>query len=767
MYINSLSPELDEMLAYDNTNDIVQMEISDATMLKEYFTEKVVKMLLDKQRLLVVTPDSMDPAIPAKILSQSNLAHFTNICDASGQSPDILERVRSLTQLVEIPLLRQEYQHIILKHKELTNKIHNTLLSINKRSVKSPSFKEMLLGIKPRPKSDIPESLIEEISDININPRILKNINKLQAELQPRFIYMDTCVKMNPSCIEDKEALSLARFELADIKQEVSNALLGIERELFLMKRIISYELEDELTAWAKIKEELQNVFLENELDNYHSSFEENGVPIIEKFHGFKYLKLSVHIVPEMGWGQVSNILGVVNAVIDQAKLSTDTYFAEYVRKLSPFNTNNEELDAYINESIEALKRVNNCKYIDYKSPIQFLQVDALLNTLRSVSNEVNLCESGLTDTDYINFKRYVADLNISQNIINGLYNLKNESWSDVISFYGQRSHLMVNYSSNMNQLQDWYEELKSNSDLLRHTTHKEVHNRWCTARKEAITTLRNKQWDTFQYIIEGKGEALSAAEILKSIGSNIQDFFPVTVVSESDLNRVLSNSNYTFDDVFYLDHKRINSKGVISCLNRNVKVTCASTYTVDLSDLTDQYSVISNFNADTRIANNIQLNELEKSDRYKQALSLANNLITQVKSVSIYKMGSRVIITTLSPLLNKRINKLAKISINNVLYNETKEISHIVETLLHYDNIVLLIENDLLNDHNGMSTLWQHTVLRQLEGAGVNIFNLYTHELYQDLNGSINRLIAQVVPNSKVAKQSVELKEEQVALLT
>ena len=767
MYINSLSPELEEMLAYDNTNDIVHIEISDATMLKEYFTEKVVKMLLDKQRLLVVTPNSMDPSIPARILSQSNLAHFTNICDASGQSPDILERLRALTQLVEIPLLRQEYQHIILKHKELSNKIHDTLLSINKRSVKSPSFKEMLLGIKQRPKADISESLVEEISDINLNPRILNNISKLQNALQPRFIYMDTCVKMNTSCIEDKEALTLARKELSQLKRQLSSALLDMERELFLMKRIISYELEDELTAWVKIKEELQNVFLESELDNYHSSFETKGIPIIEKFHGFKYLKLSVHVVPEIGWGQVSNVLGVVNSVIDQAKVSVDIYFSEYVRKLSPFNTNNTELDAHVSTSIETIKKVNNCKYIDFKSPIQFLQVDALLASLREVSNQVNLCDSALNDSDYINFKSYQADLNISQAVINGLYQLRDKNWSDVISFYGQRSHLMANYNSNMNQLQDWYEELKSNSDLLRHTTHKEVHNRWCSVRKEALSFLRNNVWEAYQYIVDGKGNPLTPDEILEKVGNNIQDFFPITVVSESDLNRVFSNSNFTFDDVFYLDHKRIDKGGIVKCLDKKLKVTSASTYTVDMKALTNQYSVISNYNADTRITNNLELKLLEKSDRYRYALSLASNLITQVKSVSIYKLGGQVIITTLSPLLNQRIGNLANITVNNILYKETKEISHIVETLLHYDNITLLIENDLLNDHNGMSTLWQHTVLRQLEGAGLSIFNLYTHDLYQDLSGSINRLIAHVVPKNTTHNENAELKEEQIALLT
>ena len=767
MYINSLSPELEEMLAYDNTNDIVHMEISDATMLKEYFTEKVVQLLLNKQRLLVVTPDSMDPSIPAKILSQSNLAHFTNLCDASGQSPDIVERLRALTQLTEIPLLRQEYQHIQLKHKDLSTKIHNTLLSINKSSIKSPSFKDMLLSIKPRPKADIPESLIEKVSEININPRILANIDKLQADLQPRFVYMDTCVLMNPAFLEDTEALHLARQQLSIIKQEVTSALIGIEQELFLMKRIISYELEDELSAWMKIKEELQNAFLESELDNYYSSFEKTGLPIIDKFHGYKYLKLSVHIVPEMGWGQVSNILNIVDAVIDQAKLSIDTYHTEYVRKLSPFNTHNPELDIHVAASIEALKHINSCKYIDFKSSIQFLQVDALLGSLKEAYDQVSLCESALSDTDYINFKKYVRDLNISQEVVNGLYKLNDQSWSDVISFYGQRSHLMVNYNSSMNQLQDWYEELKNNSDLLRHTTHKEVHNRWCSARKEALSTLRNKQWAAYQYIIEGIGAPISTAEILDKIADNIQEFFPITVVSESDMDRVFSNSNYTFDDVFYLDHKRIYTDGIVKCMNHKLKVTSASTYTVDMTGLTNQYSVVSNYNTDTRISNNVNLQELEKSDRYRYALSLANNLITQVKSVSIYKLADKVIITTLSPLLNKRINNLAKISINNVLYNETREISHIVETLLHYDDICLLIENDLLNDQNGLSALWQHTVLRQLEGAGLSIFNLYTHQLYQDLNGSISRLVAEIVPSSAKPTQVAELKEEQVVLLT
>ncbi len=760
MYINCLSPELEETLAYENANDIIHLEISDAAMLKAYFTEKVVKTLLDRQKMLVVIPDRMDSSIPSKILSNQNLAHLSTTVSTQGLGAQSVVRMKSLANLTEIPLLRQEYQHLLLKYKETSLKIHNTLSTISKRNIKSPSFKEMLLSIKPRPKANLPESLIEEIADMNLNNHVIKAIVKLQRDYKPRFVYMDDTTLLDASCIEDENSLVLARSSVEEIKQKVNSALLGLEEELYLMKRVIVYELEDEIAQWTKIKEELQTVFLENELDNYPSSFKDKGLPLINQLKGRKYLKFSLTVIPEIGWGQVSNVLSIISAIIDQATNSIDIYFEEYVRKLSPFNTSNKLLDDYIADAIQSLKEINQCKYIGDQAPVQFLQVDSLLKTLKSAHQRISLNHRALSDADYINFRIQVKELNMSQSLLEGLYHLQNEDWSGLIEFYGQRSHLMQGYDANMTRLSDWYEELASTQNLLKHTSHKEVHNRWHRIRDEALTDIRNTKWGNYSSVFESKEEVPDLAANVKELQGWGQCFFPIMIVQESQMKTMLQTTGFEFDQVFFMDQKDISLSDLKLFTEKDVNITIASTYSVDMSQVSEYYSLISNYISNTLISHSTKLAKLEKSDRYKYSLLLANNLLSSSEAVNIYKLGSKVIITTLDPLLNKRIDQSSQIESHNILYHTTQEPSHLVETFIHYDDITILLENDLLNDHNGMSTLWQHEVIKQLKNAGITIRNVFTHELYQDLNGTISQLVRNIMP------AKLELKERKEALV-
>jgi len=484
MYINHLPPVLEEILQDEQTNDIVHLEISDADMLKDYFIEKTIRGLVDKKRILVVVPDRMDISIPTKILTNNQLAHYSATYPQGNIPALISDKLRSLGDLKPIPLLRQEYQHILLKYQELSHKIHDTLLSINKAGIKSPSFKEMLLSIKPRPAADIPTSVVEKISEVNLNEDSISSIRSLQKLLQKRFVYIDSCAHMTDACIEDAEALKLAQQEISLIKTDLNQVIIDLERELFLMKRVINYELEEELSSWLQIKEELQNALLENELDNRHSSFEDRCLPILKKLSGYKYLKLSINVIPEMGWGQVSNILEVITAVMDSAKTSIDIYFEEYVRKLSLYNTSNEHIDASVREALAIIRRVNNCKYLDHQCKDTYLQVDALVSDLKSAYQKTLLCASALDDEAYMVFKMEAKSLNIDSDLMRALYQLDSEDWSRLIEFYGQRSHLINNYNANMGQIENWSNDLKATHQLIKHTVQKEIHNKWCAVRR-------------------------------------------------------------------------------------------------------------------------------------------------------------------------------------------------------------------------------------------------------------------------------------------
>jgi len=178
MYTSCLPPALDQVVSQRQLNDALLLEIPDEKLLKLFFVELTMSNLLAKRSSLIVVPDTMSVETPSHILSHYGLGHLVGSLDHEAALKNCIQRLKVLLASQEIPMLRQEYQHVQLKKKELETKIHDTLVSINKANVKRPSFKKMLLSIKMRPRKSISESLIEEITAIHISP---KAIDAIQA----------------------------------------------------------------------------------------------------------------------------------------------------------------------------------------------------------------------------------------------------------------------------------------------------------------------------------------------------------------------------------------------------------------------------------------------------------------------------------------------------------------------------------------------------------------------------------------------------------
>ncbi len=752
-----LSPVLADMLAAESSSDIYSVEISDAGMLKEFFAQKLTQSLLKKQRLLVVIPDKMSVSVPSKILSNYNLAHYSCAFQNNDVTDVLLsERVRLLASLSEIPLLRQEYGHIQLKFKDIANKVHETLLLINKAGIKNPSFKQMLLSTKEKPKSELPESVVESIASVNINPTVLDQIASLQSMYQPHFFYMQHSSRLTNACLEDHEAYHFAIEEMSSIQKAMYKNVMAIEKELYQMKKIISFEVEEELAKWSKIKEELQEAFLDYELENMPSSFEEKGFPIVQKLKGWKYLKINLEIIAEKGWGQVSKLLSVMDAVMEAAPTSINTYFEEYVRKLSPFHTMNETLDEQVSEAFKLLQAVNSSKYIEFHCKPQFLQLDALINGIKETYQQILICKNALSDSEFMRFKRLLYDINVESEVIQCLLSLENGSWQDIIEYYGLQSHLNANYSTQMCRLEDWYRDLNSCYLNLKHVENKELHNRWCSQRQQSLTNIKNTNWEMYQDLFQKEKKDFSFQYLMSKLGNDLQNFFPIMIAHESDIKYVMTHPCLEFDEALFLDLKDISITDVSLMQDKRVNTTIASTYNLDVEDLMNQFGVIKSYCSDPRVEQSKILESLEQSRRYRYALDLSGLIANQIDSANIYKIHGTTIISCVDEKLDKKIREKMNVSAANILHTATKDISNFVETLLHYDDLILIIENNLLNDHHGFSILWQQSIVELIRDSGIKVCNMNTYELYQDAQSALEDLIKEINP-----ARIVEPKEE------
>jgi len=740
MYTTCLPPVLEELLSTSTQEDTLLLEIQDEEMLRLFFVEKIIASLLDKQSTLVVIPDGMSTSIPSQILSKQGLGKLVASLSFEDKLDNSAAKIKELLSNQEIPMLRQEYQNNILKKRELVHKIHNTLLSINKGSVHSPSFKKMLLSIKMRPRKSISESLIERITSIQITSRALEMIRQLQGSFKERFVYMDQAAKLSGAHLEDAEALQLAREGVSDLYEKASGSLQRLEKELWLKKRVITYEVEEEVSAWMNIKEELQSTFLEYDHDSHAASFSEKGMPIIKKLEGYKYLKIHIDIVPELGWGQVNDVLHHVTAIIDRAQKEVNTYFHEYTNRLSPYSTGHPQLDQSIQDSLDVIKEAQSSKYLSLGTQQKFLQVSTILEGLRSTVQELSLANKAISDEAYVKHKLLAAELNLDGALLQGLYQMSDQDWSSIIEFYGQRSHLMAMYTPSMSKLGERYNELKQTQDVIRHHTHKEVHNRWYKVQREVLGTLKNEKWDIYKNLCDGGECSHSSDAIYQELQDDLIKLFPVQIVQLSDKRRLESELG-KYDNVFFLDHKHLETDDVSKHIQESSSLVIASSYTVDLTEVKKISSSISHYSAETFKVTDTNLVDLESSERYKVAMGIANNVTCLSRPLNLYKKNDKVIIVSADDYFNHRVVKMCDLDTQHVLYRMTKDPAHVLEVLLHYDNIHIILENGLLNDQTGGTPLWQRHVVKQMRHSGIKVHSVETAKLYQNMTSTLHLL--------------------------
>jgi len=293
-----------------------------------------------------------------------------------------------------------------------------------------------------------------------------------------------------------------------------------------------------------------------------------------------------------------------------------------------------------------------------------------------------------------------------------------------------------------MGQIENWSNDLKATHQLIKHTVQKEIHNKWCAVRNQAMSSMKNDHWETYRTLFESNEEGPTLAGFIEEVGEVALDFFPILVVNESNIKKALKEDGLKLDQVFYLDPRDIDPSDVELFIKQEMNVVIATTQTLDLSLIQASHAVISNYCSLRRISNNPPLSEVDSTERYQQAVALSSAILSSADAVNVYKRGESVIISTLSPLLEEYFIKGANMEPQHILFKGTCEVADVVETLLHHDTLSLLTENNLLNDRKGLSTLWQSDVLRQCQNAGITLSNVYTHELYHDLQGTISRLV-------------------------
>ncbi|MFT4567860.1 MAG: hypothetical protein ACI9FN_002828, partial [Saprospiraceae bacterium] len=339
MYLSPLSPVLNKMLKNASNDAISYLHTAEASALKKIFLDKIAKALINKHRTLIVIPDGMSATVPAKLLSQHKLAHYTlHLTGKEKLTSQQIERFKRLYGLQEVHLESTSYKAILQKYADLHEHICDALNSINLSSDKGPNLKSMILDEVNKPHTYIAPRIQRLQAGLPIDHKHLAYVHRMQQCHQRHYDFMDASGILDTKAFKDHDHLAIAQEEIKNLREALSEAKKQIDIHLESARSDFKTKIEEEYALLISVREELKLSIVEHESSEVSQSFEAVYQDVIAPIQQLKYLQLHFRRQNALNWGEAPLLIEAINQLTDSLESSVDEIYTKFIGRLTPFN---------------------------------------------------------------------------------------------------------------------------------------------------------------------------------------------------------------------------------------------------------------------------------------------------------------------------------------------------------------------------------------------------------------------------------------------
>lgn len=756
MYLSPLSPVLGQMLSNEDRHRINYLHTTESIALKKIFLEKVAKTLLHKEHMLLVIPDDMPSTVVVKLLASHNLAHFTlHLTQQEILSEAQLKRLRQLGALQAIPEDSCSFRSISQKLRELKDNIDAGLDAINQPIDDGPCLKTLILDEVDKMDSYIYLKIQRLQASLRMDTANVELIYQMQQCHQKTYDYMDALQIVQPLAYTDPQHLAKAQEETIHLNTALSEALEKIETHMEEAKMDIKQKIQAEQATLIEIKDELKFAIFENEVKETVKSFEEVFQKITAQSHQLQYLSLDYQRQNALNWGEAPLVIAAIDRITANIPQTIEEEYKKFLNHLTPFNIKLTELSDQLERAQSILRAVNNCEFLNIQTPKKYLQISDILNKIKDALHRLRLAESCLMDQGYCHFRQLAHQAGLNNEMRSLLTSIKESNWRDVIRYHTNQEQIKGLFNGQVNRLPEWINQYRKTAALYRKLCLHEIHNRWCKIREQSITTLKNEHWNLYQSIWMNGVTRLSSFDLYHALQDRLLYFCPIAVIQESDINSVMKVHPEAFNQIVFLDFKHINEAVLRSLSNSKREISIITTYNIDTE--------LMNLDMNKFRAADIPMSQQPihhhntATEKYKHAVSIANNLIDIVKDGMIFKWKEQIIISTIDTKLNEKLLQILDIQPQHIIYQAALEQGHLVEAILTESKITILGENGLINDHLKDEIIWQLHLISELKNVDIPVLSIPTVDLYRDKNKVLNKLKQQLSRRNAKDKKSTE----------
>jgi len=728
------------MLKNVNNDAISYLHTAEASALKKLFLDKIAQSLIDKQRTLIVIPDGMSSTVPAKLLSQHKLAHYTlHLSGKDKISEQQIARLKKLYALQEVNMESASFKTISQKYNDLNERIGIALDSINLPSEKGPNLKSMILDEVDKPHVYIVPRIQRLLASLSIDHEHLAYIHRMQQCHQRHYDFMDASAILNSKAFQDHDHIARAQEEVKNLKKALGEANKNIDVHLESARREFKNKIEEEYALLIGVRDELKLAIFEHEVGEQPQSFDAVYQEIVAPIQQLQYLQLLFKRQNALNWGEAPLIIDAINQITDSLEKSVDEVYTKFIGRLTPFNIELPALSDQLERAQSILRAISNSDFLTLKTPKRYLQVADMLNHIKKAEDQLRLADSCLMDAGYCRYRELASKASLSDELRQALTSLNESNWSDVIKYHASQEQIKGLLSDHINHLPEWLDQFRRADQQFRKIAVQEIHNRWCKVREHSIASLKNEHWSIYQSIWINAEADKTTLHLYKELGESLLAFCPIAVTYESDAKKILSVDRSAFDKVIFLEVKELDDKLLKSFNNKKREISIISSYNIDTKDFKSKINRL--YSSDMALPTKSIKSYTRSTEKYRFALSVAGHISDLIESGSIFKWKDQIIISAVNHKLNDKILEYLDVKPQHFMYRSTVEIGHFAEAIMTDKRVVLLGENQLINDQLNGDVLWQQNLLNELKKADIHLLSISTLDLYRDKQKSLDKL--------------------------
>ncbi|MEE9438068.1 MAG: hypothetical protein V3V14_03645, partial [Saprospiraceae bacterium] len=706
---------------YDSHMGHTNINVKDLQDVEDLLMNIILSQLEFKKKTVIITGPNQDSAWLAKVLSKLELSKYCLVWTPEyihQQKP--LQRIKAFSSKKNLTF--DADRHRVLRNvvDDLKSIITDQLSVLSHSALGRLSWYDLLKKWSQVEANNDDTSLVSidgNWKDFNYS-EYLYTIAEAESDYKEVYVLLHKISSFHPNVYGSSPDLSALQDELADFNEELTE-LQGLFNNRYSTLRLkITKSIYNDYRQLVKINQRLEK-HMSRIVARSATITEENKL-FSEMCSVLEYHTIENHLEelekwqlqgdnPKLEWlnknrnkwtvADLNNLVSHLNDEVVKYRNGLNKKIEEKLSRLGPYNIDDKGIKLLEEKLNDFINGLNASELFIIKYTNNALDLGNKLSLIDEILKEIH---RGIVLLDsYPDYFEWRASLQQDQvdSILNE-FSYTSEVWKSAVGKSILHKCLENHFDPQILNLKNDVETLVVKEKELCKSTLQLIHYQAYVSRTESLNVLKQEDSYGYQQLLNGSGNGDNIFNVFTQHPDLFQAFFPIVLTTQKDYNELRAhNSHDIWDNNIALNCSRIEEEN-----KSTLVVNIGSNESEDAQVFLNEYVNFNKIN---------HLKSIAVTERYEDAVKVADLIMSHTTEVSIFQMRNTSIISCLTNEIEDLISMQFIPQGIKCLHKKTTTSEGVTEALLDGESeIFMFIENGFIGQISPQHIVWHQNMI-------------------------------------------------------